>query len=286
VLDVLRYRWYIKAVNTYYDKYLGFLDGNNLIHANFNLTGTVTGRISSSKPNMQQIPRWSEEQKVKDVFIAGEGYTLLEADYSQAEIRVAAHYTKDPGVLAIFDNGLDYHAETAKKLGIPRQDAKVVNLAINYGAGAFTIAQQLRRPESEVKKILIDYHKQFPGFRKTSKEAERIADEKGYVRYWTGRRRHFNHPTAQSRTAFNSVVQGGTAEMVRRTMQRLDDELPEALQLAQVHDSIIFKIPKSELARLAPEIKRIMEDQPQFSVAMKVDMKEGERWSEMKEMAL
>lgn len=283
VMEVLKYRWYMKAVNTYYNKYLGFLDGQNVIHTDFNITGTVTGRLSSSDPNMQQIPRWSEEQKVKDVFVARPGYKLVSLDYSQAEIRVAAHYTKDPAVLEIFSNGLDYHTETAKKLGIERQKAKVINLALNYGAGVFTIARQLGMNESLVKPILADYHKKFPGFRKTSRECEKVADERGYVRYWTGRRRHFNTQFAQSRAAFNSIVQGGTGEMVRRTMQRMEREIPEFHQQIQVHDSIEGEVPEELVDDIIPEIVRIAEDQPQFSVPMKVDVKTGYRMSELKE---
>ncbi len=282
-LDVLKYRWLLKACNLYYNKYPELMDGDNTIHTHYNITGTETGRLSCSEPNMQQVPRWSEEYKIKDVFVAREGYTFVEADYSQAEIRVAAHYTKDPAVLEIFDSGLDYHTETAKKLKIDRQKAKVINLALNYGAGVNTLVKQLGWSEKDVKTVLAEYHKAFPGFRKTSKEVEKIADERGFIRYWTGRRRHFDSPYAESRKAFNSLVQGGTAEMVRRTMQRLDSELPDAIQLLQTHDSIFFELPKEEVSKLVPEIKRIMEHQPWCSVAMKVDIKEGNRWSEMKE---
>ena len=280
--EVLRYRWLLKACNTYYNKYPDLMDAFNVIHTHYNISGTETGRLSSSEPNLQQVPRWSEEQKIKDVFIAREGRTFVEADYSQAEIRVAAHYTKDPAVLEIFNKGLDYHTETAKKLGIDRQKAKVINLAINYGAGVKTLTQQLGWPEKDVKVVLSNYHKEFPGFRKTSRDIERIADERGYVKYWTGRRRHTSK-YSESRTMFNSVVQGGTAEMVRRTMQRLDYELPDAVQLLQTHDSIFFEIEKDLVKEIVPHIKRIMEDQPWCSVQMKVDIKEGARWSGMKE---
>ena len=282
-MDVLKYRWLLKACNLYYNKYPDLMDASNVIHTHYNITGTETGRLSCSEPNMQQIPRWSEEYKIKDVFVAREGYTFVEADYSQAEIRVAAHYTKDPAVLDIFDSGLDYHTETAKKLGIARQKAKVINLALNYGAGVYTLVKQLGWSEKDVKKVLADYHKAFPGFRKTSKEAEKIAEDRGFIKYWTGRRRHFDSPYAESRTAFNSLVQGGTAEMVRSTMQRLDSELPSAIQLLQTHDSIFFEIKKEEVKETIPEIKRIMEHQPWCSVTMKVDIKEGDRWSQMKE---
>lgn len=282
--DVLKYRWYMKAVNTYYNKYPDFMDGNHVLHCHFKLTGTETGRISCAEPNLTAVPRWSEEQKVKDVFVARPGYTFVEADYSQAEIRVAAHYTQDKAVLEIFDKDLDYHGETARKLGIERQKAKVLNLAINYGAGINSLVEQLGWSEKAVKKVLQDYHAAFPGFRKTSKEVEKLAEERGWIRYWTGRRRHFNSRFSESRKAFNSLVQGGTAGMVQRTMQRLDKELPEFIQLLQVHDSVKGEVLDELVPTVIKKLKYIMEDQPWCKIRMKVDIKAGKRWSEEKEV--
>jgi DNA polymerase I len=285
VMEVLRYKWYMKAINTYYNKYPSFMDGNNVIHTDYNPTGTDTGRLSSSDPNLTAIPRYTPEQKIKDVFISRPGFTFVEADYSQAEIRVAAHYTQDKAVLSIFENGLDYHGETAKALGIDRQKAKVLNLAINYGAGVNALVKQIGIKEKDVKSILADYHAKFPGFRKASKEFESLAEQRGYIRYWTGRRRHFDGVNTEARKAFNSAVQGGTAEMVRRTMQRLDNELPEVRQILQVHDSIVAEIPDGSEDNLIPKIREIMEDQPWCRVKMEVDVKTGKRLSEMKPYA-
>lgn len=284
VMDVLQYKWLMAAITRYYNKYPEFMDGNDVIHTDYNPTGTETGRLSSSDPNLTAIPRFSDEQPIKSLFIARQGKVFIEADYKQAEIRVAAHYTKDPAVLFIFNNNLDYHTETANLLGIDRQRAKVLNLAINYGAGVHALVKQIGIPEKEVKAILKNYHEKFPGFRKTAKAFEQIADERGYIRYWTGRRRHFDGVNSESRTAFNSAVQGGTAEMVRRTMQRLAKGLPELAQILQVHDSIVGEVDERQALNLAKEIKRIMEDQPHFSVALPVDIKLGKRLSEMKEV--
>lgn len=284
VNEVLKYKWLMAAITRYYNKYPEFMDAADTIHTDFNPTGTETGRLSSSDPNLTAIPRYSSEQRIKDLFVARPGRVFLEADYKQAEIRVAAHYTKDPAVLRIFDNDLDYHTETANLLNIPRQQAKVLNLAINYGAGVGALVKQIGIPEKAVKKILKDYHDKFPGFRKTSKAFEQIADERTYVRYWTGRRRHFDGVNSESRKAFNSVVQGGTAEMVRRTMQRLDRELPDFKQILQVHDSVIGEVAIEDARKVARHLKEIMEDHPYFSVKLPVDMKMGSRLSEMKEI--
>lgn len=284
VNDVLKYKWLMAAITRYYNKYPEFMDANDVIHTDFNPTGTDTGRLSSSNPNLTAIPRLSEEQPIKALFIARPGKVFLEADYKQAEIRVAAHYTKDPAVIRIFDRNLDYHTETAKLLGIDRQRAKVLNLAINYGAGVNALVKQIGIPEKEVKQILKDYHDKFPGFRKTSKAFELVADERGYVRYWTGRRRHFDGLNSESRKAFNSVVQGGTAEMVRRTMQKLAKEIPEFVQILQVHDSVVGEVDAKEAYKIAKKVKEVMEDQPYFSVALPVDIKIGDRLSEMKEI--
>lgn len=284
VNEVLKYKWLMAAITRYYNKYPEFMDGNDTIHTDYNPTGTDTGRLSSSDPNLTAIPRYSNEQRIKDLFISRPGTVFLEADYKQAEIRVAAHYTKDPAVLRIFNKNLDYHTETANLLGIERQKAKVLNLALNYGAGVGALVKQIGIPEKEVKTILKNYHEKFPGFRKTSKAFEQIADERGYVRYWTGRRRHFDGVTSESRKAFNSVVQGGTAEMVRRTMQRLNRELPEFQQILQVHDSIVGEVPIESATKVTKQVKQIMEDQNHFTVSLPVDMKIGNRLSEMKEI--
>jgi DNA polymerase I len=282
--EVLRYKWFMAAITRYYNKYPGFMDANNTIHTDFNPTGTETGRLSSSNPNLTAIPRYSPEQRIKDLFIARPGRVYIEADYKQAEIRVAAHYTKDPAVLRIFEDDLDYHTETAKALGIDRQKAKVFNLALNYGAGVGALVKQIGIPEKQVKTVLKNYHEKFPGFRKTSKRFEEVADERGYIRYWTGRRRHFDGDSSESRKAFNSCVQGGTAEIVRRTMQRLVKDCPEFVMVLQVHDSLLGEVDERIAPEVAKKVKEIMEDQPYFSVKLPVDMKIGTRLSEMKEI--
>lgn len=280
VLDLLDYRSWRKATDTYYKQYrTAFMDVDNCIHSEFKIAGTVTGRLSSRDPNLQAVPRRSESQKVKDVFTARPGKRLLEADYSQAEIRVAAHYTREQTILNAIREGKDIHQAVATEVGISRQEAKTLNFAMIYGAGAKRLAQTLGYSIPKASKLLAGYHAKYPGYKRLTRACEQVASERGYVEMWNKRRRHFDTQDSEPHTAFNAIIQGGVAQMVIGAMNELDAELPDHAQiLVQVHDSILVECDEDKVEEVVGCLKEVMIPQPQFSVPMDIDIKEGQSW--------
>ncbi len=280
---ILDYRAWQKAVDTYYNQYANLVDGRSTIHTRYHPTGTVAGRISSADPNMQAVPRRTEEQKVKDLFQAREGYFFAEFDYSQAEIRLGAHYTGEAAIMEILANRGDIHTIVSKKLGIPRQAGKTINLSIVYGIGAIALSEKLNIEKKKAQEFLDAYHKEYTGFRRVMRAAEKTAEVRGFIQMWTGRRRHFNVREAETRKSFSNLIQGGVGEIVRLAMCRVHKEIPRssARMLLQVHDSILFEVKIGE-EEVLHEIKGIMEDQPWCRVKMIVDMKVGQTWGGLK----
>lgn len=287
IQELLQYKWYCKAINTYYSPYKEkFIDKDWLIHSNFNQLGTKGGRFSSSEPNLQNIPRFSEEQKVKHIFRAPEGFTFLEMDYSQAEIRVAAHYTKEPSLLEAIRQGADIHQVVADEAGIDRQTAKTINFATIYGAGAKRLSEQLNCSLERAQKFLNKYNETYPSYKAVSRAATEVATKRKYVEMWNFRRRNFSQKDSEPHTAFNQLIQGGVGQMMIGTMIELDKKLPELSVRVQIHDSLLSIVPIDKLKEIAQEAKTVMEYQPQFIVPMKVDAKVGEIWGEMKKYDL
>jgi DNA polymerase-1 len=279
--NVLEYRGYQKAVSSYWKAYLRLISPDGRVRPNFKQHGTKTGRLSCADPNLQQIPRVTAKpwnKRVKAGFIPRDGYKLWEADYSQLEMRLQAAYSKDPTLLEIFnDDSRDLFDEMAAALGIFRYDAKQNNYATGYGAQPPKIASMLGIPVYKAYRIRENYFAAYPGLEKLSEMAAATVKGQGYIRYWTKRRRHFENPSKDGHKAVNSVMQGGAAEIVKRTQIRLDKEIdPECLQLLQVHDAVLFEIPIGKEKKHLPEIKRIMEDcDPGFgNVPFKVDIHE------------
>jgi DNA polymerase-1 len=280
--ELLQYKWYTKAINTYYRPYQEkFIDKDWLIHSNFNQLGTKSGRFSSSEPNLQNIPRFSEEQKVKHVFKTQPGYEYLECDYSQAEIRVAAHYTKEPSLIEAIKNGADIHQVVADEAGIDRQTAKTINFATIYGAGAKRLSEQLNCSLEKAQKFLNKYNETYPSYKTVARAATDVATKRKYVEMWNFRRRNFSQKDSEPHTAFNQLIQGGVGQMMIGTMIELDEKLPELSVRVQIHDSLLSIVPVKDIKEIAHEAKKIMEHQPQFIVPMKVDAKKGSVWGEM-----
>lgn len=281
---IVKYSEWSKGVNTYYTPYKrDWIASDNRIHANNNITGARSGRWSVKDPNMQQMPRYCETQKVKDIICADEDYSLVEIDYSQAEIRLAAHYTQDKTLIQAIKDGKDIHQFVADEANITRQHAKTINFATIYGAGALKVAEQLGVSETLARKFLGNYNARFPGYKLTSQQATKKATEQKFVTFWNGRRRHYDSPDEFPHTAFNQIIQGGVAQMVNRTVVALDRILPEESgMILQLHDAVYFHMPTSMVSNLVPEIKKIMETQPQFSVPMTVDVKVGKSLGSMK----
>lgn len=290
---LLDFRTWHKIVGTFVDPYRE-KQINGRIHCNFYITspgtrethdlhGTVSDRVSCTDPNMQQVP-----PVVREAFEAPEGFEFVEFDYSQLELRIAAHYYEvrhhDSVLADILRQGEDMHQATADGFGIPRKTAKVRNFAIQYGAGAITLARKNGTDPKSEARYLAHYHKTFPGCRRLSKSCENEAKQRGYIRLWSGRVRHYDEADTKLYKASNNLIQGGAAQILRRALVRIWKEVPEAKMVLTVHDSIVFLLPIGRMD-LIQRIRTIMQDNPEFALPMIVDVKVGPTWGSTKEIA-
>lgn len=272
-------RGWLSVDSRYYTPYMESMDPDNVLHCSLNLIGTYTGRLSCSKPNLQAVAKQTEVFKVKDVFEAREGYTMIQADYKQAEMRLVTHYTKDATMRDLIESGADLHSATAELLNIPRNAAKRLNFSVIYGIGYRKLAENLRVEQEVARDYLEKYHKLYPGFRQLMYQCEDFAKKYGYIKMWTGRMRHFNVPQADPHKAMSNLIQGGVAEIVRVAISRLYPAMVDigGHMLLQVHDSVMFEVPDDKLELALPTIKRIMEDFD-FVPAVGVDIEYGKSW--------
>lgn len=278
--SILEYRGWQKTTSSNYKAYLDLLSPDGRLRPNYKIHGTVTGRLSCEKPNLQQIPRSSDNPwngHLKSAFVAQPGYTLYEADYSQLELRLASAYANEKSLIDAFATGRDVFSEMAEELGMPRHDVKTLTYTIQYGGGINRLTEVFRMSEEEAREVRENFYAKYPGFRKMSNIASVKARKNGYLKLWTGRRRHFANPAEESHKAFNSVIQGGAAEIMKRTMIRMGKEVDSenCRMLLQVHDSIVFEVKDTERDKILPEIKRVMESvEPDFGVHFACDVHE------------
>lgn len=272
-------RGWLSVDSRYYTPYLAAMDANNTLHCSLNLIGTISGRLSCSNPNLQAVAKHTDVFKVKDVFVARPGFTMIQADYKQAEMRLVTHYTKDPIMKELIEQDADLHSATAERLGIPRNAAKRINFSVIYGIGYKKLAENLRVEQPVAKDYLDKYHALYPGFRKLMYQCEDYAKAKGEIRMWTGRTRHFNVPEADPHKAMSNLIQGGVAEIVRVAISRLYPAISDlgGYMLLQVHDSVTFEVPDEHLNEALPTIKTIMEDFD-FDPHVGVDIEYGRSW--------
>lgn len=272
-------RGWLSVDSRYYTPYLSLIDENNALHCSLNLIGTYTGRLSCSNPNLQAVAKHTDIFKVKDVFVARKGYTMIQADYKQAEMRLVTHYTKDATMRQLIESGADLHSATAEMLGIPRNAAKRINFSVIYGIGYKTLAKNLRVEEKVARDYLNRYHTLYPGFRKLMYECEDFAKQNGYIEMWSGRLRHFNTPECDTHKAMSNLIQGGVAEIVRVAISRLFPAITDlgGYMLLQVHDSVTFEVPDEKLDLALRTIKTIMEDFD-FVPKVGVDIEYGKSW--------
>ena len=259
---ILEYRGWSKTVSSNYEPYLRLVSRDGRLRCNYQQHRTLTGRLSCELPNLQQIPREGQKPwngKLKRAFIPKDGYRLIEADFSQLELRLATAYANEESLIEVFEQGRDIFREMAQALGQSRQETKTQTYAIQYGAGTRRIANVLGVSQPEAKRRIDEYYNTYPGFREISNRVQAIVQRHKKVPLWSGRFRHFQFPT-ESYKAFNSLIQGGSADIVERTMLQLNETLPEAKQLLTVHDSVVFEIPEDQVSTLTPEIQRIMSD--------------------------
>jgi len=296
---LLEYRKWEKAITSFYNALYEKVDKNDKIHCTLKLNGTITGRLSCSNPNLQALPKRSDEYKIRELIIPpNKNYQIASFDYSQAELRLLAHYTKDPFLMNTYLQGLDLHQQTADLVGISRYFAKRVNFGIVYGLGANGLSEQIGIPKSEANDILREYHKKIPGIRQLSSTVQQIASAKKYIELWTGRRRHFNavSPILAKRfgvrmtevhKALSNLIQGGVSEIMRVKIMEMAENLKKykTKMVLQVHDEILFIIHKDETELVIPIIIKIMEDL-HFSVPFLIDGKIGDSWGSAKQINL
>lgn len=274
------------------------------VHTSFNQAVATTGRLSSSDPNLQNIPIRTEEGKaLRRAFVAAPGQLLIAADYSQIELRILAHISGDANLTEAFRSGQDVHARTASLIfGYPldavpsevRSQAKTINFGIIYGLSAYSLARDLGIPVPEAQEFIDNYFKTYPGVRDYLDLTTEIAKQQGYVTTLLGRRRYVpeihssNHNTREfgKRSAINAPIQGTAADMIKLAMLQvakyLDAEAPTVRMLLQVHDELVFEIPEEDVGKVQPRIQEIMEQAYPLNVPVKVDAHSGTNWLEAK----
>lgn len=277
---VLQYRGWQKAVTSNYEPYLALVSPDGRLRPSYKHHGTRTGRLSCEMPNLQQIPRSSDKAwngNLKGCFIAKEGSTLIEVDYSQLELRLGTAYAGVDSLKSIFNEGRDVFTEMAEQLGMARQDVKTLVYSMQYGAGVNRVSFVFGLSEAAARERIDDYFSNYPGFKIAKNRAQQLAMRDGKVALWSGRFRHFANRQQSAFKAFNSIIQGGAADIVESTMLRLRDEgfdTPDCKILLQVHDSVVFEIRNDLLEETVPAIKECMVNvKPDFGVKFAVEAK-------------
>lgn len=300
VRDVLEYRKLTKLYSTYVVGLLKVADENGRIHTQFKQTGTATGRLSSAEPNLQNIPiRTDEGRELRKYFIAAPGRVLIDADYSQIELRLLAHISGDAAMISAFTHGADIHTSTAAAVfGVAPEDvtpelrkrAKAVNFGIVYGIGDFSLAGDLGIPVKQARAYIQSYLASYPDVAAYLKDIVAEAHAKGYVTTLFGRRRYIpeisGHNAMQrkfgERVAMNSPIQGSAADIVKIAMlgvsRRIAAEELDAKLILQVHDELIVEASKKDADRAAAILREEMEGAVKLSVPLTVDLSIGERW--------
>ncbi len=302
---VLEYRSYQKLKGTYCDGLSVLVNPQTQrIHSVFHQTGTVTGRLSSSDPNLQNIPTRTElGRELRKMFVAKEGCALIDADYSQIELRVLAHLAQDETMIEAFRNNEDIHAVTASKiLGVPidkltkeqRQSAKAINFGIVYGMGEYTLSQDLGISFKEAKAYMQEYFNKYHGVRRYLDGLKEFANENGYVTTLMNRIRYIPELKSSQamlrsfgeRAAMNTPVQGSAADIMKCAMVRVYNSLKsaglEARLILQVHDELIVEAPLAEVDNVKEILKFEMENAIQLDVPLVVDMHSGKSWYDTK----
>ena len=276
---IKEFRGWQKAISASYKPYLDLVDADGRLRCSYKTHGTVSGRLSCAEPNLQQIPKASDKPwngRVKECFIAKDGYTLVEFDYSQLELRLGTAYAGEESLKTVFLEGRDIFDEMSAQLGMTRQDTKTLVYSMQYGAGEKRIMAAFGVSQPEAKRLRENYFNTYPRFKALSDAASHRAEQQGRVRMWSGRYRHFQYPS-ESYKALNSIIQGGAADIVERIMTRAFDQIDneECRLLLQVHDSLLWEIRTDKVERYMKQIQELMEDvEPKdFDVRFAVDAK-------------
>jgi len=300
---LLRYRTLSKLKSTYLDALVKLADSSTgRVHTSYNQTVAATGRLSSSNPNLQNIPiRGEEGREIRKGFVAEKGHYLVAADYSQIELRVFAHYSGDEAFIEAFNQDQDIHTRTASEiLGVEvpsvtsemRRIAKAINFGIIYGMGPRKLSEELGIDHKTAKDYISTYYKRYQGVVRYREEMIERASLNGYVTTLFNRRRYLpdiQHANKRIRSeaermAINTPIQGTAADLIKKAMinihNRLGEESFRSKMLLQVHDELVFETPEEELQRLVPMIREEMEGVFPLKVPLKVDINRGKNWDE------
>ncbi len=301
---LLRYRQLTKLNSTYIEGLLRLTGSNGRVHSTFDQVATATGRISSSEPNLQNIPvRTAEGREIREAFLPRKGWVLLDADYSQIELRLMAHFSGDHAMLEAFRTGQDIHARTASEMfdvpldevdGTLRSRAKAVNFGIIYGISGFGLSRNTGVSQQEAKSFISRYFAKYPGVKRFMDDAARDGANNGYALTMMGRRRYL--PELQSsnanirefgkRAAMNTPIQGTAADVIKLAMVRVHEALKrEGLKsrlILQVHDELLLECPPEEAETAAKLLRESMESVIELNVPLTADVHQGANWAEAK----
>ena len=307
--DILSYRELQKLLSTYIDTFPAYVNpSDKRLHANFLQNGTTTGRMSSQRPNLQNIPIRTDLGKViRNAFIAEKGHKLLALDYSQIELRTAAFMSGDTKMIEVFENNGDIHTAVAEEVfgeanADTRRKAKVINFGILYGMGSTALAKATGSKRTEAQSMLKEYFEDFSGLSDFLENTKAFAHKNGYTETYFGRRRYFpglasNLPYVRAeaeRMAINAPLQGTAADVIKIAMRQVHEYLEKeklhskAHLVLQVHDELVYEIKESAIKKIAPEIERIMEGvlspKETKGVPLSVDAVVGDNWGEMEKL--
>ena len=300
---LLEHRGLAKLKSTYTDKLPTMINrATKRIHTSYHQSGTATGRLSSSDPNLQNIPvRNAEGRRVRQAFIAGQGKKMVAADYSQIELRIMAHLSEDPSLVAAFAAGQDIHRATAAEVfatdpdavtADQRRSAKAINFGLIYGMSAFGLARQLNIGRKQAAEYIDTYFDRYPGVLSYMNNVRSSAAEQGYVETFFGRRlylpeinsRNGMRRQAAERTAINAPMQGTAADIIKLAMISVDDWLQHSgltsVMIMQVHDELILEVPEHELQQVTEGLAQRMENAASLKVPLVVDVGVGNNWDE------
>ena len=300
---ILQYRGLAKLKSTYTDKLpLMINPKTGRVHTSYHQAVAATGRLSSTDPNLQNIPVRNEEgRRIRQAFIAPEDYLIVSADYSQIELRIMAHLSRDKGLLTAFAEGKDIHRATAAEVfGLPldsvtneqRRSAKAINFGLIYGMSAFGLSRQLNIPRKESQKYMDLYFERYPGVLEYMERTRAQAKEKGYVETLDGRRLYLPDIKSSNaarragaeRAAINAPMQGTAADIIKRAMIAVDawleKEKPRVKMIMQVHDELVFEVHKDDVDAVAKQIHQLMENCTRLDVPLLVEVGSGENWDQ------
>ena len=301
---ILKYRKVAKIHSTYVEGLLKSLQGDGKVHTTFNMTATATGRLSSTEPNLQNIPAVSDAGgEIRKFFHAGENCVLIDADYSQIELRILAHIANDPVMIKAFQDNEDIHAVTASQIfnvrldqvtSAMRRQAKAVNFGIVYGISAFTLANDLGISRKEAENYIASYFEKYSAVKSYLDNAIKTAKASGYAETLWGRRRYLPELKSKifavrsfgERVALNMPIQGTAADLIKLAMIKVDSELKKAGLAAglllQIHDELLLAAPESEAQQAAEILKNAMENAVELSVPLAVSLQIGRDYYSVK----